>query len=80
LEQKEENPIAKACKNLGVNQRELAELMGVSTNSVSWWKNNKQPIPKWAFRLIELLEKEKEHQIVVELFQKYKLKDKDLGI
>jgi transcriptional regulator with XRE-family HTH domain len=68
----EENPIEQAMKDLGVNQKDLAELMGVSRNSVSWWKNEKQPIPKWAFRLIELLKKEKEHSNFVELFKKYK--------
>ncbi|EJF06197.1 Helix-turn-helix protein, partial [Thiovulum sp. ES] len=38
----QENPIEQAMKDLGVNQKDLAELMGVSRNSVSWWKNEKQ--------------------------------------
>jgi len=71
-----ENIIEQALQDLNVNQRNLAELMGVSTNSISWWKNEKQPIPKWAYRLIELLKKEQEHKNFVELFQKYKLEDK----
>jgi len=71
-----ENIIEQALQDLNVNQRNLAELMGVSTNSISWWKNEKQPIPKWAYRLIELLKKEQEHKNFVELFQKYKLEDR----
>ena len=76
MDHEEENIIEKTCRELGVNQKQLADLMSVSTNSISWWKNEKQPIPKWAYRLIELLKKEQEHKNFVELFQKYKLEDK----
>jgi DNA-binding transcriptional regulator YiaG len=67
-----ENIIEKTCRELGVNQKQLAGLMSVSENSLSWWKNNKKPMPKWAYRLIELLIKEKEHTEITKLLKKYK--------
>jgi DNA-binding transcriptional regulator YiaG len=56
----EQNPIEQICEDLGVNQKKLAEIIGVSKNSLSNWKNGKQKIPSWAFKIFELLKIEKE--------------------
>jgi len=55
LENTQENLVKKTCKELGITQKELANLTGVSNNAISNWKNNKQEIPKWALRLFELI-------------------------
>ena len=55
-EQSEENLVKKTCKELGMTQKELAEKIGVSRQTVSDWANNKTPIPKWGFTIFELLE------------------------
>ena len=52
----EENLVKKTCKELGVTQKELAEKIGVSRQTVSDWANQKTPIPKWGFTIFELLE------------------------
>jgi DNA-binding XRE family transcriptional regulator len=61
LEQKEENLVKKTCRELGISQTQLAEKIGVSNNTISSWKNKKQPMPKWAYKLLELIEIEKRY-------------------
>jgi DNA-binding XRE family transcriptional regulator len=55
----EENLVKKTCKELGITQKELAEKIGVSQNTVSTWKNNNQ-IPNLAIKVFELLKSQKE--------------------
>jgi transcriptional regulator with XRE-family HTH domain len=45
----EENLVKKTCKELGITQKELAEKIGVSQNTVSTWKNNNK-IPNLAIK------------------------------
>lgn len=71
--EKKENPVDKSCRELGVNQRELAELIGVSTNTISGWKNGVRKIPKWGFRVLELVKLEREHHQLINTIIKYKL-------
>jgi DNA-binding XRE family transcriptional regulator len=59
LENKEENLVKKTCRELGITQKELAEKIGVSQNTVSTWKNNNQ-IPNLAMKVFELLKSQKE--------------------
>ncbi len=56
--EKEENLVKETCRELGITQKELAEMIGVSNNAVSTWKNEKKQIPKWGFRLLELIQTE----------------------
>ena len=51
----EENLVKKTCRELGVNQSGLAELIGVSRVTINEWANNKTPIPKWGFNSIDSL-------------------------
>jgi len=71
--EKKENPVDKSCRELGVNQRELAELIGVSTNTISGWKNGVRKIPKWGFRILDLVKLEKEHIQLTETIKRYKI-------
>jgi len=67
------NVVEKACKDLGLNQRELADLIGVSTNTVSGWRNGKRAIPKWGYRILDLVKLEKEHKQLTETIKRYKI-------
>jgi transcriptional regulator with XRE-family HTH domain len=55
----EENLVKKTCKELGITQKELAEIMGVSRQSINNWANNRTDPPKIFERLLELLKIEK---------------------
>ena len=56
-----ENPVDKICRELGVNQKRLSEMMGVSQNSISNWKNKKKKAPSWTDSMFELLKIKKEY-------------------
>lgn len=71
--QTEENLVKKTCRELNVNQKELAQMMKISQNSVSSWKNEKQKIPRWAERMFELLKTEKEHIELTRTIKRYKI-------
>jgi DNA-binding XRE family transcriptional regulator len=62
LEQKkEENLVKKTCKELGITQKELAEKIGVSKQTIYDWSNNRTPIPKWGLTIFTLLSEKKEY-------------------
>ena len=67
-----ENIVDSTCKDLNLNQRELADLIGVTTNTVSGWKNGKREIPKWGHRILELVKLEREHKQLTETLKRYK--------
>ena len=48
------------CNDLGINQKKLAEIMKISSNTVSSWKNEKLGLPSWAEVMFELLRERKE--------------------
>ena len=50
--EKEENLVKKTCRELGINQTELAKLIGVSRVTINEWANFKTPIPQWGFNSI----------------------------
>jgi len=70
LDREEENIIEKTCRELGVNQKQLAEKIGVSSNTISGWKNGKQPMPKWAFKLLEFSKIENKYEQLISLLNK----------
>ncbi len=58
--EKEENLVKKTCRELGITQKELAEIMGVSKTTLSDWSVGKTPISKLGLKTLELLIIEKE--------------------
>jgi DNA-binding XRE family transcriptional regulator len=51
----EENLVKKTCKELGINQKQLAEKIGVSRQTIYDWSSGKTPIPNWGHNFMLLL-------------------------
>jgi DNA-binding XRE family transcriptional regulator len=54
-EKTEENLVKKTCRELGITQKELAEMMGVSRQTINNWATEKIRTPKVLEMLHELL-------------------------
>ena len=65
----EESLVKKTCKELNINQKELAEQIGVSKTTISDWSNNKTPIPKWGKNSLDMLVELKEIRAIKESFK-----------
>jgi transcriptional regulator with XRE-family HTH domain len=59
------NPIKEACKRLKISQKDLAERLGVTERTVSGWATGETPIPEYAIKTLELLEKEQKYDAIV---------------
>jgi DNA-binding XRE family transcriptional regulator len=70
LEQKEENLVKKTCRELGITQKELAEKIGLSKQTVYDWSSEKTPIPNWGFNFMKLLKEIPELLILKEAVDK----------
>ena len=46
-------------KQLNMTQKELAQSLSVSVHTVRAWEQEKNPVPKMVFKLMEYIEKEK---------------------
>ena len=57
--EKEENLVKKTCRELGISQKELAQELGVTRQSINNWANNRTEPPKIFSRFAELLRIEK---------------------
>ena len=55
IEKTEINLVKKTCKELGINQKELAEKTGYSVDTISKWNRGVNQIPKSAINHFELL-------------------------
>lgn len=62
----EENIVKKTCRELGVTQIELADIMGVAKNTATQWATQIKP-PKYAIKFMKLLA---EHKKTVEKLEK----------
>ena len=68
--EKEENLVKKTCRELGITQKELANNVGVSNQTISDWANYKTPIPKWGKNIFYLLNNDKEYQLLKNIISK----------
>ena len=64
----DENIVKKTCKELGMTQKELAEMLGVPQSTVSGWAKN--DIPKMTQMALELLIENKELKEKLDIFKK----------
>lgn len=59
-----ENIVKQTTKELGMTQKELAERMGVTEDTISNWARGKIDAPKWALEMFKLLIKEKKFETI----------------
>ena len=64
IDEKEENLVKKTCKELGITQKELAEMMGVSRQTVNNWANERAKTPKILEKLNYLLQIEEKYNYI----------------
>lgn len=57
-------------KKLGMTQKEFAHNIGVGENTVGNWVRGVVETPKWVYRMIELLYKEKAYEEAKKVFCK----------
>jgi transcriptional regulator with XRE-family HTH domain len=57
----EENIVKKTCKELGITQKELAEIMGVNVGTPAQW-SSKGDIPNMAKKFMIVLVEDKKHK------------------
>jgi DNA-binding transcriptional regulator YiaG len=69
----ESNKIDEICQKLGVNQKTLSEMMGITQNSISNWKHNRQEIPFWALKMFDLFLIQKEYLEITRTLQKFRI-------
>lgn len=62
------NIVKKVCKELGVTQKELAEIMGIHENTVGSWSRGLIEVPQWALNHFELLKIEKKYNTIRDFF------------
>ncbi len=62
------NPVKRVCAELGINQKELAEELGVNVSTVSTWATGKIEPPAIVLKCLELLIIEKKFNQLKEIF------------
>jgi DNA-binding XRE family transcriptional regulator len=75
-EQIEENLVKKTCRELGITQKELAEKIGVSRQTIYDWSSGKTPVPNWGFNFMVLLSEIPNLLILKEAVDKINFKTK----
>lgn len=65
----QENIVKRACKELGVTQKELAEMIGAAEPTVRNWAAGKE-VPEWAKRSIDLIEQRKKDSEIIDTAKK----------
>jgi transcriptional regulator with XRE-family HTH domain len=75
----EEKLVKKTCKELGITQKELAEITGIAEKTLRNWTYG-QKIPKWAFYFFDILQKYEEQKNTINLFKEFNRKLEHTGI
>jgi transcriptional regulator with XRE-family HTH domain len=63
-----ENIVKKTCKELGITQKELAEILGVAEDTVSKWSRGVIDTPNIAIKCFKLLKIEKKFNTLKQIF------------
>jgi len=82
VESEDEKPniVKRTCKELGITQKELAELMGVNDGTVRKWSSQAEP-PEWAIKFTDTLLKNKDQTERLNMFKSaFDLIDKARGL
>jgi transcriptional regulator with XRE-family HTH domain len=64
-----DNRVKKVCGELGITQKELAEILGVNVSSVTNWATGKVDIPSVVLKCFDLLLVEKKFNQLKELIK-----------
>lgn len=64
-----DNRVKKVCGELGITQKELAEILGLSSTTLTNWATDKVEIPAWAIKCFELLIIEKKFNQLKEIIK-----------
>jgi transcriptional regulator with XRE-family HTH domain len=64
----QENLVKKTCRELGITQKELAEMMGVNPITPSQWVT-KNSIPEWANKFMNLILENHKNREIAKTFQ-----------
>ncbi len=67
--QPEENLVKKTCRELGITQKELAERIGVSRQTVSDWSSGRSDITKMGRTVLTLLLIEQKYYNLINTFK-----------
>jgi len=76
----EENIVKQTCKELGVTQKELAEIMGVNVGTPAQW-SSKGDIPNMAKKFMIVLVEDKKHkEQLISIKKLFKILDETKGL
>lgn len=64
----EQNKVKEICKELGITQKELADIIGVNKDTVGNWSRGAIDTPKIAIKTFELLIIERKFNTLKEIF------------
>lgn len=64
-----ENIVKATCRELGISQKDLAEVIGASEGTVRNWSSSNE-LPLWAKKSIGLLKENKENKEIAETVKK----------
>lgn len=63
------NIVKKACAELGLTQKELAEKLGASEGTVRNWSSSNE-LPQWAINFIEVLNENQKNKEIADTFKR----------
>ena len=63
------NIVKRACKELGITQKELAEKLGASEGTVRNWSSSNE-LPQWAINFIEVLKENQKNKEIADTFKR----------
>lgn len=66
---KQENIVKRACKELGITQKELADKLGASEGTVRNWSSSNE-LPQWAINFIEVLKENQKNKEIADTVKK----------
>lgn len=52
-------------KEVGISQKEFADITGVHTNTVSQWVRAINEIPSWVLPFLEMLQKDRDKEMLI---------------
>lgn len=67
----EENIVKRVCKELGITQKELSEMLGVDDGTVRKWASEATKTPEWAEKFIVLIIKNEQNEKALESFRNF---------